>query len=120
MGSCIMLPTAKDKSQANISKLNGFILLDVDAQDQVNAINWENVKKDPYVSIIHKSFGGDGYVIFVKSKCKKPEQFKYYYNALAEYFYRNYGIISDPSCKNPNRLRFISYDPDLFQKDGIN
>jgi len=118
-GSCLFMPNAEDKSQANISKLNGYILLDIDSKDQVNEIDWDKVKQDPYLSILHKSFGGDGYVIFVKSKCRKPEQFKYYYNALADYFFNAYGIISDPSCKNPNRLRYISYDPELFKKDGI-
>ena len=119
-GSCIIRAGAEDKSQSNIDKLNGLILLDIDAKDQVQEIDWERVKIDPYLLILHKSFGGDGYVIFVKTSCKKPEQYKYYYNALTDYFYNAYGIISDPSCKNPNRLRYISYDPELFKKDAIN
>ena len=116
MGSCLMRAGAEDKKQNNIEKLNGLILLDVDAKDQVRNIDWERVKNDPYVHLLHRSFGGDGYVIFVKSSCKKPEKFKYYYNALTDYFFNGYGIISDPSCKNPNRLRYMSYDPEIYYK----
>ena len=118
MGSCLIRANAQDKAFESIDKLNGLILLDVDAQDQIQAINWEKVKLDPYVHLLHKSFGGDGYVIFIKSSCRKPEQFKYYYNALTDYFFNAYGIISDPSCKNPNRLRYISYDKELFFKES--
>ena len=120
MGSCLMRPNSEDKSFNSIEKLNGLILLDIDAKDQVAIINWDKVKQDPYVFILHDSYGGDGKVIFIKSSVKKPEQFQYYYNSLINYFFKEYGIISDRACKNPNRLRFISRDEFLYQnKDAI-
>ncbi|GAI06051.1 unnamed protein product, partial [marine sediment metagenome] len=31
-----------------------------------------------------------------------------------KYYAETYGIVLDTACKDVNRLRFISYDPDIF------
>src|SRR5690606_38997206 len=65
--------------------------------------------------IVHKSFGGDGYCVFVKID---PSKLSNAYNAISKYYYDTYGIHTDPSCKNPNRLRYVSYDPDVLVVDN--
>jgi predicted P-loop ATPase len=102
-GSAIM----KDGSRSdnNIKEFNGFIVIDIDGQ--VN----EDLKNDKYSAIVHRSFGGDGMAIFVRIN---PDKFLDSFNGLAQYYLENYNITIDPSCKNPSRLRYISYDPDIY------
>jgi hypothetical protein len=63
----------------------------------------------------HRSFGGDGVCIFVKIN---PNKFLESFNELAQYYWDNFNLAIDPSCKNKNRLRFISYDPYLFLNEN--
>jgi hypothetical protein len=112
-GSVVM--KSGEKTAANIEYYNGLILIDVDTnvtQDQIEAL-----KKDRYTYILHRSFGGEGVCIFVKID---PEKFKESFEGLAQYYYSNFGLVADRSCSNPNRLRYISFDPDLFENKAAN
>lgn len=102
-GSAIM--NDGSRSDNNIKEFNGFIVIDIDGQ-----IN-NNLKDDKYTAIIHRSFGGDGMAVFVRIN---PDKFLDSFNGLAQYYLDNYNITIDPACKNPSRLRYISYDPDIF------
>lgn len=102
-GSAVMKEGSR--SDANIKDLNGFIVIDID-----NQIN-EDLKNDKYSAIVHLSFGGDGMCVFVRIN---PDKFLDSFNGLAQYYLENYNITIDPSCKNPSRIRYISYDPDIF------
>jgi len=105
-GSAIMNEGAKTAN--NIKSLNGLIVIDVD-----NNIN-EDLKNDEYTYIYHKSFGGDGLCIFVRIN---PDKFEDSFDGLADYYHKTYNVTIDQSCKNRNRLRFLSYDPDIFVND---
>lgn len=94
-----------DKGEKNIKSLNGLIVIDIDHQ-----IN-EDLKNDKYTYIMHRSFGGDGLCIFVRIN---PDKFEDSFNGLAQYYYENYNVVIDQACKNKNRLRYLSYDPDIF------
>lgn len=114
-GSCIM-NSKEGKNHTNIEELNGLMLIDIDAKDQSDPIPTELLRKDPYTFIMHKSFSGDSYVIFVKTSCKDKDKYKFYYRAAATYYLEKYGVVIDGSCSNPNRLRYISADPDLYHE----
>ena len=106
-GSCVM--NSGEKTAQNIKSLNGLIVIDIDCEisdDQLTAL-----KKDKYSFMIHRSFGGDGVCIFVKIN---SEKFLESFNGLADYYFKNFSLMIDQACKNPNRLRYISYDPDLI------
>lgn len=92
------------KSENNIKALNGLIVIDIDGQ-----IN-DELKYDKYSYITHRSFGGDGMCIFVRIN---PDKFEDSFNGLADYYYKTYNIVIDQSCKNKNRLRYLSYDVDI-------
>lgn len=96
------------KTANNIKELNGLICIDIDGQID------ERLKNDKYTFIYHLSFGGDGICIFVKIN---PDKFEDSFNGLAQYYYDNYNITIDQACKNKNRLRYISYDPDLVHNE---
>lgn len=105
-GSCTM--NEGSKAESNISSLNGLICIDIDGQ-----LN-DNLKDDKYTYIIHKSFGGDGLCLFVRIN---PDKFEDSFTGLAQYYYENYNIVIDQACKNKNRLRYLSYDPDIYHND---
>ena len=128
--------TFKDKKN-DIKKYNNLILVDVDFEknpskrtnDDFNTIEkvqkaYTELKKDPYVVMLSKSISGDGYhIVFaledyddnneISEKKIKENHYKFYY-AVEKYFLDKYKIQVDISCKNYNRLSFISYDEDIY------
>jgi len=109
-GSAIM--NQGEKNKANIEQLNGLIVLDID--DDVNLELVNKINADQYTYISHRSFGGDGLCVFIKIN---PNKFLESFNELGQYYWDNFNLIIDQSCKNTNRLRFLSYDPYLFQNE---
>lgn len=96
------------KVKANLIP-NGLVCIDIDTElsdEQVHAIY-----NDKYSFIVHKSFGGDGYCVFIKID---PTKIDDAYDAISKYYYDNYKISTDQACKNSNRLRYLSYDPDVL------
>jgi len=101
------------KSQL-IKQHSGFICLDIDAKDQIAEIDIEQIKEDQYTYAVHKSVGGYGYCVFIKIVGEKHlESFL----GLENYYFVNFSIVIDKSCKDTSRLRYVSYDPDLFTND---
>ena len=109
-GSAIMNQGSKVKS--NIQELNGLIVIDIDDEVDIETIN--KINADKYTFISHRSFGGDGVCIFVKINSNK---FLESFFELGQYYWDNFNLTIDPSCKNENRLRYYSYDPYLFHND---
>lgn len=105
-------------SQREIKSLvqhSNIICLDVDAKDQICLFNIEDIKKDEYVYVVHESCTGNGgYAIYVKIDGNKHLDA---YLGLEEYFFVNYSIVLDKACKDVSRLRFVSFDPFLFQNN---
>lgn len=107
LGSVVM--KEGEKVASNISYYNGVLVADMDTD--ISETQIEALKKDRYSFIVHRSFGGEGACVFVKIN---PEKFKESFDGLADYYLKNYSIAIDISCSNPNRLRFVSFDPDLY------
>lgn len=106
-GSAIM--NQGSKVESNIHELNGLIVIDIDDHVDIDTIT--KINSDKYTFISNRSFGGDGVCIFVKIN---PNKFLESFNDLGQYYWDNFNLTIDPSCKNKNRLRFFSYDPYLF------
>lgn len=112
-GSCTFTSGEKKTTQ-NISSLNGLIIIDID-NDQVTGELKTRLQNDDYTYIMHTSFGGgQNYCIFVKIDSNR---FDDSFENLAQYYFSTYGIKIDLACKNKNRLRFLSFDPDIFVND---
>ena len=109
-GSAVMNQGSKIKS--NIQEMNGLIVIDIDDEVDIDTIN--KINADKYTFVSHRSFGGDGVCIFVKIN---PNKFLESFFDLGQYYWDNFNLTIDPSCKNENRLRFYSYDPYLFHND---
>lgn len=110
-GSAIMNQGAKTAS--NIFEMNGLICLDIDDEVDINMI--QRINSDDYTFISHRSFGGDGLCVFIKIN---PNKFLESFHELAQYYWDKFNLAIDQSCKNKNRLRFLSFDPYLFKNDN--
>jgi hypothetical protein len=110
-GSAVM--NQGSKIESNIQELNGLIVIDID--DKVDIETISKINADKYTFISHRSFGGDGVCIFVKINSNK---FLESFNDLGQYYWDNFNLTIDPSCKNKNRLRYYSYDPYLFHNSN--
>jgi hypothetical protein len=110
-GSAIM--NQGSKVESNIKELNGLIVLDIDENVDIETIT--KINNDKHTFISHRSFGGDGVCVFVKINTTK---FLESFNDLGQYYWDNFNLTIDPSCKNKNRLRYYSYDPYLFYNEN--
>lgn len=103
------------KSADNIDSYSGIICMDID--EKVNKQTLEKIKLDPFTFCVHKSFGGDGICIFYKIN---PDKFLNGWHNLSEYIMKEYQLPVDPSCKNTNRARYISFDSDIYYNPKSN
>lgn len=104
-----------DKTAKNLVEHSGFLCIDVDAKDQIAQVSKDVLKDDPYTYAIHDSISGNGgFVVLVKID---PNKHLDAFLGLEKYYFVNYSIVVDKSCKNVNRLRFVSFDADLYQNE---
>lgn len=101
----------KERKSSALIEHSGFICIDIDAKDQICTIDIEILKNDPYTHCVHRSVGGSGFALFVKID---PNKHLEAFLGLENYYFVNYSIVIDKSCKDISRLRYVSYDPDLF------
>jgi predicted P-loop ATPase len=106
-GSAIM--NSGSKNATNIKELNGLIVIDIDEDVNLDLLN--KINKDQYTFICHRSVSGEGVCVFIKIN---PNKFLESFNDIAQYYWDSYNVVIDPSCKNKNRLRFLSFDPYLY------
>src|SRR5690606_15177600 len=89
---------------------SGFIAIDIDNVENPNVVK-EILSKDSYVYSSFYSISGKGLVAMFKIDGSRHEDA---FNAISHYLYNNYQLISDQSCKNVSRFRFVSFDPYLY------
>lgn len=106
-GSCVMKQSSR--SVANIETMNGLILLDIDCD--VDSELRKQIDNDKYTFSSNRSVSGTGLVVFVKIN---PDAFIESFYGLAQYYSDNFNVDIDQSCKDKSRLRYISYDVDIF------
>lgn len=95
---------------------SGFITIDID-----NAENVESIKKvlssDSYVYACFKSVSGNGLCIMFRIDGSRHADA---FDGLSKYLYEKYQLISDPSCRNLSRLRYVCYDPYIHINEDAN
>jgi len=95
-----------------IEQHSNIISIDIDYKDNEDA-DIEALKQDQYTWAVHRSIGGRGWVAYFKIEPSKHLQAYY---GLEKYLADNYRVVADKSCKDVSRLRYVSWDPDLYQK----
>lgn len=100
-----------ERKDKDIKEHSGYIICDVDDVEDVNSVK-RTLASDKYVYSCFVSISGRGVCFIVKIDGKKHQDA---FDGLMEYFYNNYQIRLDPSGRNVSRLRFVSFDPALYQ-----
>jgi len=105
------------RKDSDIKSYTNVMIIDIDQKD--NTIKLSEVKESlreiPELMAYHHSLGGEGLAVYfpiVKAKYRES------YEAITRMLTNDYGIITDSSCSNISRLRFVSYDPDLYINYG--
>jgi predicted P-loop ATPase len=95
-----------------LQKHSGILCIDCDQKDNTDILNIrERLKNDKFIYSYHVSVGGFGLALYFKiNPSKHIESFF----AIEKYLANEYHIIIDQSCKDVSRLRFVSYDPDIY------
>ena len=95
----------------NITSLSGYIILDLDGIQNIHKTK-KMLTSLPFVAGVSVSCSGRG--LFVVVQIADPSNhFLGHWIALNTYF-QSIGLTLDRQCKDITRLRYISYDPDVF------
>ena len=106
-GSCTMKQGGR--SVSNVLETNGLILLDIDCN--VDSQLRKIIDNDKYTFASNRSVSGTGLVVFVQIN---SDLFLESFHGLAQYYSDTFDVDIDASCKDLSRLRYISYDLDIF------
>ncbi|AGO47843.1 virulence-associated protein E /helicase/ primase [Cellulophaga phage phi46:1] len=96
----------------DVKQHSGIIGIDLDQGDNDDLLSKRGaLENDPYCFSCHTSIRGFGLVWYVKID---PTKHKDAFRSIEQYLANNYGVVVDPSGKDISRLRYVSFDPDLF------
>jgi hypothetical protein len=89
---------------------SGYIAMDFDDIENVDQA-FEILSKDPYTTAVFRSISGNGLCAIIRITPSKHDRA---FEGLERYYLSEYEMGIDPACKDVSRLRFISYDPDMY------
>lgn len=94
-----------------LEKHSGFLVIDIDnLGDRLSAVQ-NDLTQDSLFYTLFISCSGRGLCGLVKIN---PKAHLESFNFMSEHMYQKYGLNIDELCKDVSRLRFVSYDPDLY------
>lgn len=103
----------KRQSKA-LKEASGIINIDIDQKDNsdTNLIEArEELYADPVIYAAHLSVSGESLSLYIKINAKRHYDS---FCAIEKHLADKYQIVIDQAAKDINRLRFVSYDPDLY------
>ncbi len=103
--------TFTTKTHDGIKQHSGLMAMDFDHLNELLPDALCKLQSDPYTCVAWTSASGNGLCVLVKIK---PEKWAESFAGLSRYYAEKHGLIVDEQCKNVNRLRFVSHDPNLF------
>lgn len=109
-----------ERTTEGLAAHSNVLLIDIDLKD--NPILFEKndeirqkIIADKYTLFLFISCRGNGLAVGVRiDGSKHSETFQY----LEHYYREKHELTIDKGCKDVTRLRFISYDPDLYLSEG--
>lgn len=113
---CISCQCKEWRKEENIIAHSGLLNIDVDGDQNLHIEDWPEMRDRlseqlPTIVSCFLSARGNGLSFVVKIN---PSKHRETYNSLGFDLQKRFNIYIDPSCKNPTRLRFVSYDPDAY------
>lgn len=100
-------------SRKGIIARSGLICVDIDhlPVDRLLIVK-EQLKQWEYTYAVWLSVSGDGLTVLIKIPTEG--EFVGYFYSLEKHFLNEFYVTIDEKCKETNRLRFVSYDEDLY------
>lgn len=119
-GSAVYPLNTPSRVACNIAYRNQLLFLDFDFDFEDDLVFiFEILKADKYSKMVHRSFSGDGFVVVVEMTEKDAcNNFKLVFKKLEKYYKDTYNLAIDTACSDITRLRYISFDPDIFIKQN--
>jgi len=120
---CAILQGVNPERKADtFASLARVLCIDIDAPkpgepDNGNAwvTDWDQVKNQlgvlPWIAYAGISAGGRGVFMLIPIARDDAQSYAEYYNAWAYLLQQHFGLVTDASCKNRNRLRFMTHEP---------
>lgn len=102
----------KSRLDVHSEEHSGYIGMDIDDVENIEEVK-EKLKSDPYVYSAFVSVSATGLCIIFKINPKKHRES--FYN-ISKYLLDKYKLIVDPSGVNESRIRYVSFDPNIFIK----
>lgn len=101
----------RNSSPDSLEKHSGYLAIDIDnITSRINAVK-EQLIQDSLFHAIFISCSGRGLCGLVRIN---PKAHLESFNYLSEHMFLKYGLNIDEKCKDISRLRFVSYDPDIY------
>ncbi len=98
---------------------NQIMVVDIDDRTIEEIVRLrEMIQRDPHVLAVFLSPSGTGLKVLVIVGCDGARH-RAAYLVVEERFKKLYKIDIDEKCKNPSRLCFVSYDPDLYINESV-
>lgn len=104
------------RKEENIVTHSGLLNIDIDGDQNLHIEDWQEMRDRlseqlPTIVSCFLSARGNGLSFVVKIDGNKHRDT---YSSIGYELQKRFNIYIDPSCKNPTRLRFVSYDPDAY------
>jgi len=101
------------RQEENLKEYTNVFVLDFDKIKKKDVLKMKMVLiQDPFVASVFLS-PSKGLKVLVEVNSTAQQHREYAFPALEHYFSNNYDLEVDPSGKDPTRLCFVSYDPEV-------
>ncbi len=102
------------RKKSDIKELNNLLCLDV---DKLQPHEFEKLKSEfqnwKHTRILFTSPSGNGLKVVVQTNADLIN-FKESFQQIYDYIQNEFNVECDPACKDPNRLCFLSHDPQVY------
>lgn len=105
---------------SEIETYNGVVCLDIDKKDNEHLDMhglFEKLKTHSFIYAVHYSVGGSGLAVYIRTNNKQASYHPFVCDDYMSQFKRVIDVNCDKSCKDITRLRFLSYDADIYIND---
>ena len=101
-----------ERNESGLLEHSGLIAIDVDGVQDLEYIKTQ-LSKDPHSFAVFKSVSGTGLCVLIKIS-NSAESHLSHFRWIEQYYYDNFNLIIDASCKDVSRPRYVSADAEIF------
>lgn len=107
-----------ERKKSEIKSPTGYICVDIDYKGENKNFDFNKLKKDIsqniYVVSCFYSAGGEGLAVIFYYGKENYMLHEKIYRQISNDIFKQYNVIADEACKDISRVRYISYDPEIY------